>query len=146
MSKKIISFVLVTLLLLTAHLPASATYLQNDSVHKVSIEETVQPMYKYATNVLVSLNISNNTAQCVSHVTCVQGVTKIVVKMSLQKKTLLWWSNTEEWNATYNSTPIAHLAKSCGINSGTYRVKVKITVYSGSSSETITAYSPQKEC
>ena len=124
---------------------ASAAPAQTDLVEKIPVEETVQPMYKYTATALVSLSILNNTAQCISQISGYQSVTKVNITMTLEKKTLFWWSDVEKWTATYNS-PVAQFAKSHSVKSGTYRVKTKFIVYSGNNSETITAYSPQKEC
>lgn len=108
-------------------------------------EPSIQPMYDYTRNYVENLSISNGTASCSATLTGINGTTtKIVIKMTLQKKTLLWWSEVETWSATYN-TYNGTLSKTASVKSGTYRVKAVYTVYSGSNSESITDYSSQKE-
>lgn len=145
MSKKIIACILVVILLLANSLIAGAAQVQTDLVEKIPVKETVQPMYKYTATTLASLSISNNTAQCFSQIIGYQNVTKISITMTLEKKTLFWWSDVETWTATYYS-PTAQITKSYSVKSGKYRVKVKFVVYAGSNSETITTYSSQEEC
>lgn len=107
-------------------------------------EPSIQPMYDYTRNYVENLSISNGTASCSATLTGINGTTtKIVIKMTLQKKTLLWWSEVEAWSATYN-TYYGTLSKTASVKSGTYRVKAVYTVYSGSNSESITDYSSQK--
>ena len=92
-----------------------------------------------------NLSITNGTASCSATLTGINGTTtKVVIKMTLQKKTLLWWSEAESWTATYN-TYYGTLSKTATVKSGTYRVKAVYTVYSGSNSESITDYSDQKK-
>ena len=106
-------------------------------------DSAIQPLYAYTRTYDESLSISNGTAKCTSSLTGINGTTtKIVIKMTLQKKTLLWWSEVETWSATYN-TYYGTMTKSTTVGSGTYRVKAVYTVYSGSNSESITDYSSQ---
>ena len=91
------------------------------------------------------LVISNNKAHCTSRLIGYQSTTKIVITMTLQKKTLFWWSKVETWTGTYNDF-VAELYKTKSIENGTYRIKTKFVVYSGSDSETITVKSPEREC
>ena len=106
-------------------------------------ETSIQPMYDYTRNHVENLSISNGTASCSATLTGINGTTtKVVIKMTLQKKTLLWWSEVETWSSTHN-TYYGSLTKSTSVKSGTYRVKAVYTVYSGSNSESITDYSSQ---
>ena len=105
----------------------------------------IQPRYDYTKNHVENLSITNGTASCSATLTGINGTTtKVVIKMTLQKKTLLWWSEAESWTATYN-TYYGTLSKTATVKSGTYRVKAVYTVYSGSNSESITDYSDQKK-
>lgn len=109
-------------------------------------ESEIQPLYDYTNRYSETLSISNGTASCNATLTGISGTaTKVVIKMTLQKKTLLWWSEVETWSATYN-TYYGSLSKSAAVKSGTYRIKAVYTVYSGSNSESITDYSSQKTC
>lgn len=102
------------------------------------------PCFEYTSSTVTGLSFSNDVASCVTRVNGYSDVTKIVIKMTLQKKTLLWWSKVESWSGTFNDC-IGSLAKTASVGSGTYRVKAEITVYSGSDYEEITAYSQEKE-
>ena len=64
--------------------------------------------------------------------------------MTLQKYTVLWWSKVESWEATFNDVT-GYISETAQVGSGRYRVKVEITVYSGSDSEEITEYSQEKK-
>ena len=62
--------------------------------------------------------------------------------MALQKHTLLWWSEVETWESTFDNfygtlNEIAYVGK------GVCRVKAKFTVYCGSNSEEVTICSQE---
>lgn len=106
-------------------------------------ESDVMPCYEYTDNTYTSLNISSSgIATCSTSITGYEVATKIVIKMTLQKKTLLWWSAQETWTKTINDY-VGSFINTASVNSGTYRVKVEFTVYSGSNSEEITSYSQE---
>lgn len=108
------------------------------------ISVIAQPMYEYTYSVLPSLSISGEKAACTTVVSGYSGTTtKIQIKMTLQKRFLFWWNEEESWSSTTNGYS-ATLYKTAAVDSGTYRVKAEITVYSGSKSETITQYSAEK--
>ncbi len=147
MFRKGILFLLVTMLILCFPISSNAegNTLLNDSIIKRDQME-ILPLYDYTNNFGETLSISNGTATCKASLIGISGTTsKVVIKMTLQKKTLLWWSEVETWSATYD-TYYGTLNKSVEVKSGTYRVKAVYTVYSGSANETITDYSSQKEC
>lgn len=109
-----------------------------------SDEQQISPYYNYTQSNTASLKISNSgTATCYSTITGYPNLTtKIKLTMYLEKKTLWWWSEETNWTSTvkgyYNS-----LSKNYSVTSGTYRLRVVYTVYSNSSSETITGYSKE---
>lgn len=144
MFKKISALIMSAILLFSFQFAASA---ENKTPPYTEINEIrIMPLYEYTTSHNTTLNISNNIADCTTRVTGIPGVTtKIQITMTLQKKTLFWWSKVEEWTATVNA-PMGQLDKSIAVKSDTYRVKSEITVYSGSNSEKITAYSAEKTC
>lgn len=108
-------------------------------------ESQIQPRYDYTATISCSLNNSSGKAQCVGVVGGYSGTTtKIVIKMTLQKKTLFWWSKVQEWSSTTNAHTAA-MSKTVSVDSGTYRVKLVATVYSGSKSEEIEMYSKTNE-
>ena len=104
-------------------------------------QEVVQPMYQYTASTNTLLSISGSTATCKATLTGYSNTTtKVKIEMTLQKKSLLVWSDVTSWSllvSNYKST----LTKTKSIASGTYRVKAVYTAYSGSASETFTKYS-----
>ena len=134
--KKIISLLITVVLLLTtmtAGLSAQAAAIDNG-------ESEIMPCYTYTSEHSSVIGLNGSTATCESYVSGYSNVTKITMKMTLQKKTVLWWSEVTSWSTTVNSD-YALLTKTKSLGSGTYRIKMTATVYSGSSSENITGYS-----
>ena len=138
MFKKILSVVMVVVLCCGLGLTANAQSISTS-------ESSVQPRYSYTSTIATTLINSSGNAKCG---TIVEGyanaATKIKVTMTLQKKTLLWWSKAETWTTTVNDYYLSFY-KTVSVDSGKYRVKSEIVVYSGSASESITKYSSEKE-
>ena len=140
MKKKMISFIVMMVLLLTSMTGAFAV---NAVAETSDGDSEIVPLYDSASYVHSFLSISSGTANCKAKINGYSDVTKIVVTMTLQKKSTLFWSTTTSWTETYYATT-AYLYKLYGgLSSGTYRVKSKFVVYTGSSSETITMYSSE---
>ena len=138
MFKKILSVVLVVVLCLSLGLTANA---QDFSTS----DSQIQPRYSYTSSISTTLMNASGTAKCSTSVVGYSGITtKIKITMTLQKKTLLWWSEVETWTVTANDY-VASIAKSVSVNGGKHRVKADIVVYGGSASESITKYSSEKE-
>ena len=87
---------------------------------------------------------TSGTAYCVTDVQGNSLATKVHIKMTLQKYTVLWWSKVESWEATFNDV-FGYISETAQVGSGRYRVKAEITVYSGSNSEEITEFSQEKK-
>lgn len=146
MVKKIISLMLSIVLIFCVSTVVSA---ESPVVTPGTLEQTesdVMPCYEYTNTAATSLSISTNgKATCSTSLNGYNGTTtKIVIKMTLQKDSWLWWSTEETWTTTVNNW-YADLTKTATVDSGTYRVKVEFTVYSGSNSEEITIYSQEKK-
>ena len=116
------------------------------AVSAESGENQVQPRYSYTHGISATLRDSSGKALCVGSVDGYDGITtKIVLTMTLQKKTLLlFWSTEKEWTTTVNDVD-AVLSKTVAVDSGTYRVKVEAKVYSGSNYENVDCTSPTRE-
>ena len=116
------------------------------AVSAESAENQVQPRYSYTNTIGATLANSSGKALCVGDVFGYNGTTtKIVLTMTLQKKTLLlFWSTEKEWTTTVNDVDAA-LSKTVAVDSGTYRVKVEAKVYSGSNYENVDCTSPTRE-
>lgn len=91
------------------------------------------------------LKITNGTATCDTFAIVASTATKVVVTMTLQQKTLFWWSTEQTWTSTQYSTSIS-LTKTATVSSDTYRVKTVFEVYTGSDVETYTIYSSEVSC
>ncbi len=127
MFKRILSLVMCVVLLCGTGLIANAETAENQ----------VQPRYSYTHGISATLANSSGKALCIGDVNGYDGITtKIVVTVTLQKKTLLWWSKVQEWTTTAN-TYYATISKTVAVDSGKHRVKVEATVYSGSNSEKV---------
>lgn len=144
MLKKLISLLLSVVLLFAI---STVSYAQSPEVNASNeiVQSDVMPCFEYTNTTYTSLSISSSgTATCLATLSGYTDVTtKIVIKMTLQKKTLFWWSEVDSWTKTINDS-YGSLTKTASVGSGTYRVKVEFTVYSGSNSEEITTYSQEK--
>ena len=113
----------------------------------VSAEKTtVQPRFSYTNFTFTGLDISTRgVATCTTSVEGYDGIaTKIHIEMTLQRRRILLWDDVATWEGTFNDY-FGALSKTTTVDSGRYRVKAVYTVYSGSASEEITAYSQTKE-
>ena len=107
-------------------------------------EPGIQPLYNYTSNFYVGLSAFGTTATGTASLSGFQGTTtKVNVVMTLQKK-VLWWSDASN---DYDYTNYSYYADASNtynsLSGGTYRLKAVFTVYSGTASETITAYSKE---
>lgn len=134
MTKRIASLALAMLLLFTGSFAVNAAIADNN---------IAQPLLDYTSSATVGISISSGTAYCESQLIGYSSTDKIKITMTLQKKTLLWWSEVDTWTTTYYDS-VALMSKSCTVGSGTYRVKAEFTAYCGSDSETITVTSGEK--
>lgn len=106
------------------------------------IDEDIPVDLQYISMAKCNLTISNGTANISSAVRGDPGsTTKCKIELSLQDKTLIWWSTVESWSKTelnYQTT----LNVSYPVVSGkTYRAIAVVTVWNGSNSETTTVIS-----
>ena len=105
---------------------------------------SVQPRYSYCSNAKAELSVSGETAICRSTCNGYADLTySITIEMTLQKKTLWWWSDVTTWSKTVNGIN-AVLSGTENIGSGTYRVKTEFTITAnGGDTESITGYSEE---
>lgn len=138
--KRRILAIAVALMMLGA-LPTVTAHAEMD----VPVTETVVEEYSYTLSVSSVLGFDGNTAVCESYVNGKINCTKIVATQKLQKKTI-WggWSDVNTWTKTENSNHLSMLGYATVMSSGTYRVRVDATVYSGSNSENVYATSVEK--
>lgn len=149
MFKKTLALVMCIVLMCGMGVVANAQAVSSADDYAVTVSENgesqIQPRYDYTAKISCLLSKSNGKALCVASVGGYSGITtKIVIKMTLQKKGLLWWSKVQEWSSTTNSYT-AGMSKTVSVESGKHRVKLVATVYSGSKSEEIEMYSQTYE-
>lgn len=136
MLKRILSIVMCLVLMCGMTIVVSAE----------SSENQVQPRYSYTNTISATLRDSNGKALCGGDVNGYRGTTtKIILTVTLQKRTLLlFWNTEKEWTTTVNDF-MATISKTVAVDSGTYRVKVEAKVYSGSNYENVDCTSPTRE-
>lgn len=113
----------------------------------VAAEETaVQPRYSYTNYTTTDLTFSSgNIANCKNFVKGYYGTTtKIKTQMYLQQYLALQWTIIAAWESTTDHYYADMVKTKTLTSSGNYRVKVVATVYSGSASEQLTLYSPER--
>lgn len=136
MFKKILALIMCVVLMCGMTMAVSAE----------SAESQVQPRYTYTSTITATLRNSNGKALCLGDVEGYSDTTtKIVLTVTLQKRTLLlFWTTEKEWTTTVNDF-YATISKTVAVDSGTYRVKVEAKVYSGSNYENVDCTSPTRE-
>lgn len=131
MLKRIIAMVMCAVMLCGTGLIASAETAENQ----------VQPRYTYTHGISATILKSGGKAVCGGSVDGYNGTTtKIAMTITLQKKTLLWWSTEQRWSRTTNNY-YNDASYTISVDSGTYRVKVDATVYAGSNYEEVSCTS-----
>ncbi|MBR2043866.1 MAG: hypothetical protein IJ946_05955 [Clostridia bacterium] len=128
MKKRIFSMVMAVLMLFTFNIGAYA-------------ESTVQPRYSYTNSVLARLSVESQQAVCTGIIDCNSSVTKVTVKIILQKKGVFKWNNVTTWTDEVNGDNYSRSYRYGPVDSGKYRVKVEATVYAGTASENVSATS-----
>ena len=98
--------------------------------------------YSYTSNCHSSLNIIGSNGECVSYLLGYSGITtKIVVKQYLQVRDGNRWRTSQSWTKTFYSYHALFANNRTLYSGNTYRVYSEFTVYSGSNSENVYAYS-----
>lgn len=139
-AKKLLSAIIAATMIFSFAVTASA--------EAASVQDYgISPYYMYATNTSSLLSVSGTTASCESKASGLPSVTKIVVVQTLERHWafgLFFGVDGASWTKTVNSNSATAINKKYNLGSGTYRLKTEFTLYSGTQSETITAYSPEK--
>jgi len=142
MLKKIVSLLLCVVILITMSFAASA---QTNDAQLTSDEVIIQPYWTYINSTTTVLAINSGLASCYGSILCYNTVDKISITLYLEKKGFLglYWSTVTSWSQTVYDT-FAYMSKTYNLSSsGTYRVRAVYVAYSGSSSESHTAYSSE---
>lgn len=127
MKKAVIAILLVLSVLFSAGISVSAYGGGN----------TASPYYLYTGYVKSTLIISGNTAYCKSEIKGDSTVTKIYATQYLEKKNGDKWDIVDYWNDSTDGNSLSMSNSKDNLGSGTYRVRIVATVYSGSKSEPI---------
>lgn len=139
--KKSLAAIMITMAMI-ASVPMVTVHA--DAEPEENITETVVEEYSYTQVVTSGLTLNGSTATCQSSVLGNSSCTSIVATQKLQKKTLWWWSDVATWSKTTNGKTLSMTNYGTASSSGTYRVRVEATVYSGSNSENVYADSVEK--
>lgn len=135
MFKRIFSLSLALIISAACFVPTFATDLD------VPADEPANSEYQHIDSIKTSLSISGGTAHIdVTVLGIINHTTKIVVAVTLQKKTGGQWTNVKTWNQTSNSYML-RLNKTKAVSRGTYRIKNVVKAYKNSNVETTTDYS-----
>ena len=108
------------------------------------VTETIVEEYAYTNSITGTLSFSGSTATCQSTVTGNGYCTRIEGTQKLQKKVLWWWTDVDTWSKSVDGKVLNMLNTATVTDSGTYRVRVEATVYSGNNSENVYADSVEK--
>lgn len=117
--------------------------LQGQTGNMVTAEavEEVQPYSLFTDSVSTSIYIENKTAKMTGAVIGDNVVTKIEVRLVLQKHNGSGWVKVKAVEKTTNDTMILVTGSASAVKSYRYRAKGIYTIYSGSKSESTTCYS-----
>lgn len=140
MAKKVLCVVMCLVMFMSFNTIAFAANVTDDNV------EEIQPYLQYTDRTESWIRyVGDGKVNCFSYAYGKEGIaTKTGIDVYLQKKVLLWWTNTDyEWH----TLAPGHYAEIKAYNyvlpsKGTYRIKAVVTVYSGSAKEVIEDYSP----
>ena len=92
-------------------------------------EAGIMPRYDYATSIDIGLYISGATAHCSGGVELRVRPSSLSMTLILQKKNGDSWDTYASWSDSAIGEAYLYMDnKSCSVSSGTYRVKVSITV------------------
>lgn len=140
MAKKVICVVMCLVMFMSFNTIAFAANVDDDNV------DEIQPYFQYIEHTECWIRyVGDGKVNCFSYAYGIEGIaTKTGIDVYLQKKVLLWWTNTDyEWH----TLAPGHYAEIKAYNyvlpsKGTYRIKSVVTVYSGSAKEVTESYSP----
>ena len=140
MYKKILSLIVCGALALGL-LGGSASAVQMEQANS----DTIILRYTYLNSISPGLSLSGGKASISGSISGLSSVTKIAYTVSLQVKSGSSWSNLQSWSGSASGTRTAYSYTYGSVSPGkTYRTKTVATIYAGSNSETVTAYSVEK--
>ena len=139
MKKKLVSVFTAVMMLFVFSITAFAESDQDVSV--------VPMRYSYTNIVSSRISFSGHTATCRSVVEGKSSVTKIEITQCLEEDIGGgWWYRIASWTKTFYDNYATYTNTKSSVPSGTYHTRTIATVYVGSNSECITAYSTTASC
>ncbi len=131
MKKSVISILLALVLVFTVAITAFAA---------IADDNLVSPCYTYIGSTATSFTVNTFSCAATGDICGMGGVTKVNIKLQLQKENDGVWSTVETWEKTFNSYT-GELEGSATISPfSNYRLKAVYTAYTSSDSETLVAY------
>lgn len=95
---------------------------------------------KYIQTASASINVGTLSAKVKTNVVGISSVTRIKIKMELQKESSGVYSTVKTWENTYNSNSASMEESKLISLTGNYRLKSTITAYTSTDQETKTIY------
>lgn len=131
MKKTVISILLALVMVFTVAITAFAAIADNN---------VAVPYYTYIGTTATSFTVNTFSCDATGSMCGMAGVTKVNIKLQLQKEKDGVWSTVETWEKTVNGVSAA-LAGSANISPfSNYRLKATYTAYTASDSEFLVAY------
>ncbi|MBE5765716.1 MAG: hypothetical protein E7335_00870 [Clostridiales bacterium] len=107
-------------------------------------EDGIMPLYDYVGAIGAGLSISGSTAYCSGDVFLNRIPSSLSMTLTLQKKNGDSWDSFASWSDSVIGGTDLEMSESCTVSSGTYRVKVSISVcLTNGDYEYISEYSPE---
>ncbi len=129
--KSILSLILALVLISTLAITVYAAELSTSQP---------QPRYNYIGSYSGTFDVHVFSCDCGATISGMGGVTKVKIKMQLQKENDGVWSTVETWEKSANSS-VTSLSGSASISPlSNYRLKTTLTAYTATDSETLVYY------
>ncbi len=131
MKKSIISILLALIMTFTIGITVFAAVADNN---------LVSPCYTYINGTETTFDLGTFSCSATGDICGTGAVTKVKIKLQLQKENDGVWSTVETWEKTFSGIS-GELSGSTSISPfSTYRLKATYTAYTSSDSESLTAY------
>lgn len=131
MKKTVLSVLLALVLVLSLAVTAFAAVIDDNVAH---------PNYTYIGKTGSTFEVKTFSCICSADMSCRASVTKVKIKLQLQKDVDGVWTTVETWEETVNGASCA-LEETASISPfGTYRLKATFTAYTSTDSESTTRY------
>ncbi len=131
MKKSVISILLSVVMVFTVAITAFAA---------IADDNLVSPCYTYIGSTDTSFTVNTFSCAATGDICGLGGVTRVNIKLQLQKENDGVWSTVKTWEKTFSGIS-GELSGSTSISPfSNYRLKAVYTAYTSSDSETLVAY------